>query len=93
MFSSDFRYMLNVIKLLAWFEKLIGGVFYDTIFSLRSHPVQKLRTLRGILIMISAPIHTEENLSQENQFYKILEDFVALYLMHFKLQCNKLTKI
>ena len=45
--------MFNVIKLLAWFEKLIRDAFYDTIFSELSHLVQylKLRTLWDILIL------------------------------------------
>ena len=65
--------MLKVNKLLAWFEKLIRGAFYDTIFSELSQPVLnlKLRTKRGILTKICAPIQTEEMLSKENQFYKI----------------------
>ena len=32
-----FRYLLDVIKLLAWFEKLIRDASYDTVFKSREH--------------------------------------------------------
>ena len=74
--------MLNVIKLLAWFEKLIKCAFHDKKFSERFRPVHilKLRKKWGILIRICAPIQTEEILSQKNQFYKNFADFVDIFV-------------
>ena len=38
-----FRFMFNVIKMLALFDKRIWGAFYETIFSELSHLVQNLK--------------------------------------------------
>ena len=36
--KTVFWFILNVIKLLAWFKQIFRDFFYDTIFSERSHP-------------------------------------------------------